>query len=117
MLNIHYGLQTAEQTQRTTIGFGLLNESFANFGYIGIAGLAIVLACYYGVVGRFAGNAPILSLRSLFAVIVASYSFQSEFAAGVYVAALFQSTVALLLMAVFFMRTQAVPAAAISVTA
>src|SRR5206468_2846385 len=37
LLNIHYGIQTRDDTAKTTIGFGLLNEAFANFGYIGIA--------------------------------------------------------------------------------
>lgn len=105
ILNIHYGFQTREQTVKTTIGFGLLNEAYANFGFAGVTMLATLLAIYYGFVGRWAANAPILSLRSLFAVVVASYSFQSEFAAGVYLAALFQSTVALLLIAVVFMRS------------
>lgn len=104
LLNIHYGFQTREDTQRTTIGFGLLNEAFANFGYFGVVGLAVLMGAYYGLIGKWAQAAPILSLRALFAVLVASYSFQTEFAAGVYVAALFQSTCALLLVAVIFMR-------------
>lgn len=104
ILNIHYGFQTREATATTTIGFGLLNEAYANFGYAGVAMLAIVIGAFYGVVGRWAAQVPILSLRALFAVLVASYSFQAEFAAGVYLAALFQSTVALLLIAAVFMR-------------
>ena len=103
-LNIHYGFQTREDTAHNTIGFGLLNESYANFGYVGVTLLALVLGVYYGAVSRWAQNAPVLSFRSLFAVIVASYAFQTEFAAGVYVSALFQSTCALLILAALFMR-------------
>ena len=110
ILNIHYGLQTREAAERTTIGFGLLNESFANFGYLGMALLGAVMGGFYAAVARLARNVPILSLRSLFAILVASYSFQTEFAAGVYVTALFQSTMALLGLAVVFMRPQAVEA-------
>ncbi len=104
LLNIHYGFQTREATATTTVGFGLLNEAFANFGFVGIAGLATVMGSFYGFVGRLARTAPILSFRSLFAVVVASYSFQAEFASGVLVAALFQSTVALVGVALIFMR-------------
>jgi hypothetical protein len=46
----------------------------------------------------------VLSFRSLFAIVVASYAFQTEIAAGVYVSALFQSVCALLIVAVLFMR-------------
>ncbi len=104
LMNIHYDFQTRDATERTTIGFGLLNEAFANFGFVGMGGLAAVMGSFYGVVGRLARTAPILSLRSLFAVVVASYSFQAEFASGVLVAALFQSTIALLGVALIFMR-------------
>jgi hypothetical protein len=105
-LNIHYGFQTRDDTAKTTIGFGLLNEAYANFGFVGVGMLAILLGAYYGVVERWARMAPVLSFRSLFAVIVASYAFQTEFAASVYVTALFQSTVALIIIAVLFMRTR-----------
>lgn len=106
LLNIHYGLQTREATATTTIGFGLLNEAYANFGLVGMAGLAAVIGAYYALVARWARNVPVLSFRALFAIVVASYSFQTEFAAGVYVAALFQSTMALLVISVLFMRQQ-----------
>ena len=104
LLNIHYGFQTREATAQTTIGFGLLNEAYANFGFIGVGLLAVLLGAYYAAVARWARMAPVLSFRSLFAVVVASYSFQTEFAAGVYVSALFQSTVALIALALVFMR-------------
>ncbi len=103
LLNIHYGFQTREATAHTTIGFGLLNESFANFGYVGVALLAVFLGAYYGAVARWARVAPVLSFRSLFAIIVASYAFQSEFSASVYVTAMFQSTCALVAVAALFM--------------
>ena len=104
LLNIHYGFQTREATATTTIGFGLLNESYANFGYVGVGLLAVVLGVYYAAVSRWAQRAPVLSFRSLFAILVASYAFQTEFAAGVYVSALFQSTCALIVVAALFMR-------------
>lgn len=104
LLNIYYGFQTREDTSRTTIGFGLLNEAYANFGYPGIAGLAVIMGGFYALVARWARGSPVLSFRSLFAAIVASYAFQSEYASGVYVSALFQSTVALCGVAILFMR-------------
>ena len=32
MLTVNYGLQTMEQTQTTSIGWGLVPEAYANFG-------------------------------------------------------------------------------------
>jgi hypothetical protein len=106
-LNIHYGFQTREQTETTTLGFGLLNEAYANFGLAGMAMLAVALGGFYGWIERWAAVAPLLSARGLFAITVASFSFQTEFAAGVYAAALLQATVALLVLSAFTMQKRA----------
>jgi hypothetical protein len=103
-LNIHYGLQTRQDTLTTTIGWGLLNESYANFGLLGCAGLAVILGAGYGLATRWSIHTSILSSRSLFTVLLMGYAFQSEFSAGVYVAALFQSVVPLVMLTFVFMK-------------
>ncbi|WP_088240461.1 hypothetical protein [Calothrix rhizosoleniae] len=105
LLNIHYGLQTREATYTTTIGWGLLAESYANFGLLGCTGLAIVLGTAYGKITRWSINAPILSTQSLFTVLFLAYAFQTEWSAGVYVAALAQSSVVIVGIVVFLMQT------------
>ncbi|MDF5727460.1 MAG: hypothetical protein PUP92_05340 [Rhizonema sp. PD38] len=105
ILNIHYGLQTRENTLTTTIGWGLLAESYANFDLVGCAGLAIILGVAYGQSTRWSLNTPILSDRSLFAVLMMTFAFQTEWTAGVYVAALFQSSMVLGGMMVFLMKS------------
>jgi hypothetical protein len=112
-LNINYGFQTREDTENTTIGWGLLNESFANFGLFGMAGLAVVIGAFYGYVEGLALSVPLLSLRGLFVVLVACYAFQVEFSAGVWVTALFQSTIALLGLTVALMKSRPLRAAAL----
>jgi hypothetical protein len=99
MLAVHYDLQTTDDTLTTTIGFGLINEAMANFGYPGCLALAVGLGTFYGVVARWSAGYPTLSLRGLFAILVLSVSFQNEFSAGVYVTTLFQGSCALLLFA------------------
>ena len=105
LLNIHYGQQTRQDTRTTTIGWGLLAESYANFGLFGCGGLAIVLGTLYGLTTRWSINAPLLSDRSLLSIVMISYAFQSEFSAGVYVAALFQSSTIVLIISIFLMRS------------
>jgi hypothetical protein len=105
MLNIHYGRQTVFDTQTTTIAWGLLAESYANFGLLGCAGLAVVLGVAYGQCTRWSMNAPILSAQSLFAVLLLTCAFQSEWTAGVYVAALSQYSTVLLGLVVTLMTT------------
>jgi hypothetical protein len=104
LLNIHYGLQNRQDTERTTIGWGLLNESYANFGFLGCLGLAIAFGYGYGAVTRWSMNTPILSARFLFATILISFAFQTEFSAGVYVSALFQSAIPLVAVSFTLMK-------------
>ncbi len=106
-LNIHYGLQTREATNSTTIGWGLLNESYANYGLWGSIGLGIVLGLLYGMVTRWSINRPILSIQFLFTILFLAYSFQTEWTAGVYIAALVQSSFVIGFIALLLMRTYA----------
>jgi len=110
-ISIHYGLQTEEGASSTSIGWGLLNEAYANYGYAGQFGLAIVAGLFFGWVTRFSMGYPILSSRGLFAVIVMNLAFQSEFSSPHFVTVLFQSAVALAVLSVVLMRTEKVVAA------
>jgi hypothetical protein len=105
MLSIHYGLQTPEATQTTSISWGLVAEAYGNFGLLGCAGLAIVLGAIYGQFTRSSINAPTLSLQSLFTVLMLTFALQTEWTAGTFLAAFSQSSTVLLLIAVFFMKT------------
>jgi hypothetical protein len=106
ILNIYYGRQTRRDTQSTTIGWGLIAESYANFGLWGCGLLALIFGIFYGYISLISINAPIFSDRYLFAILVLSYAFQTEYTAGVYVAALFQSTVTLFVFILFVMKVQ-----------
>lgn len=108
LISIHYGLQTYEQTLNTSISWGLLAESYANFGLIGVGGLALIFGWAYGKVGQWTINAPILSAQSLYSILFVTFALQTEWTAGVYVAALFQSSVVVGVIVFCFMRKQRV---------
>ncbi|MCU0527093.1 MAG: hypothetical protein MUF72_19980 [Elainella sp. Prado103] len=105
ILSVHYGLQTYEQTFTTSISWGLLAESYGNFGVFGCAGLAVVLGWLYGKVTRWSLNAPILSAQSLFSVVIMTFALQTEWTAGVYVAALYQTSAVLGGIVIVLMRS------------
>ena len=116
-LCIHYGLQKREQTKTTTIGFGLLAEAYANFGYAGVAGLAVLVGTFSGFATRWGRGRPISSFRGLFGLLVLSALLQTESTLGVSTNTLFQGTVALTLVGLVFMRSIPVPPAATHVPA
>lgn len=105
-LNLHYKRQKNRKAAfQTTIAWGLLAESYGNFGFLGCAGLGIILGSVYGKVTRWSINAPILSTQSLVAVIFMTFALQSEWTAGVYVTALFQSLFLVSGITIFLMKT------------
>lgn len=106
MLSVYYGLQSPDATQTTSIAWGLIAESYANFGVLGCAGLAIALGLAYGWATRQSIQAPTLSLQSLFTVLILTFSVSStEWTASTYLAALSQSSLLLLGIALCFMST------------
>jgi hypothetical protein len=104
MLSVHYGLQSSKANY--VISWGLLAESYANFGLFGCGGLAIILGTFYGISSRWSINAPILSAQSLFSVLVITYALQPEFTAGVYISSFFQSSSVLCIIIMVFMKNK-----------
>lgn len=99
LLNVHFGNQTWEAAQKTSMGWGLLNEAFANFGYWGCFMLAVVLGTFYGLVTRWGIGPPPTSVSSLVGIFTLSFALQTEMNAAVYITAYLQGLFALLLLA------------------
>ena len=95
-LCVYYGLQTEEETQKTTIGFGMLTEAYANFGFLGMAGLGFVMALTFRKLTGWASQSPTLSYGGLMMVLLMASSFQVELTMSIWLASLFQACVAVL---------------------
>jgi hypothetical protein len=95
-LSIYYGLQRPEDTQTTTIAFGLLAEAYANFGFYGVGLFAAVFAFCLKKYGLWAQESPILSYAGLMLVLLMAWSFQTELTLSVWLSSLFQAAVAVL---------------------
>jgi hypothetical protein len=106
MLSVHYGLQTYKETMTTSISWGLVAESYANFGLFGCAGLAILLGTLYGKLTRWSINAPTLSIQTLFTVLMITFATQTEWTAGTFAAAFSQSSMLLIGIAIVFMQNR-----------
>jgi hypothetical protein len=78
LLAVHYGFQVDDATDRTTIGFGLVAESYANFGFVGVlaAGAAFGLLC--GAITWFGAGASAISLRMLISIAATSVLLNLE---------------------------------------
>jgi hypothetical protein len=95
-LSVYYGLQRPEDTQKTTIAFGLLSEAYANFGFYGVGLFAAVFAFCLKKYSLWAQQSPILSYAGLLQVLIMAWSFQTELTLSIWLSSLFQAAVAVL---------------------
>jgi hypothetical protein len=65
LLNIRYGILTAEGAASTAVGWGLVAEGYANFGYFGVIGVALLLGAVCGALSRWSANSEIVSIPTL----------------------------------------------------
>ncbi len=108
MLTVNYGLQTLEQTQNTSIGWGLLPEAYANFGYLGVAALAVVLAVFYSWMTRLTVGVPMTSLRFVIGLLIMAAATRAD-TMGVFITTQFQGVMGVGLAALLLMRRHANP--------
>ena len=96
MMSVHYGLQRAEDTAKTTIGFGMLIEAFVNFGLLGVVGFAAAFGAFYKQVHTRCADSPMLSYAGLFTVVLMAWSFQTETPLSMWLSSMFQACVAVM---------------------
>jgi hypothetical protein len=104
-LSEHYGLLSGESLETTSIGWGLIAESFANFGYFGVLGLAILMGILTGMAQRWCGRTPVLSARGFTGLLLIIVFLAVEANMALIVTALLQSMVPVVLAAIFVMDT------------
>ncbi len=93
-LAVYYGLQRIEDTQKTTIGFGLLTEAYANFGFFGVGLIAFVFGGVFKKIGGWAAESPILSYPGLILIVLIAWSFQDELTLSIWLSSLCQAVAA-----------------------
>ncbi len=95
-LGIYYGLQQEEDTNTTTIAFGLLTEAYANFGIVG----AVLLGMFWGYwlkkLQIWSTFSPMFSFAGLFMVLLTAWAFNSEMTMAAWVSSLQQAVVVVL---------------------
>jgi hypothetical protein len=104
ILAVYTGMMREQEVIHFNIGFGLLVEAYANFGWAGVVGLAVLLGALLGQLTRWSSGAPVISFRGTFALLVLVACLQTETTAGLVVSALFQQSMVLVTLACTLMR-------------
>ena len=107
LLSLHYGLQTEEEQEGTQIGWGYLNEGFANFGFVGVLLVGVFIGLLLGGVARYSAAAPFMSIQNLLGIMMIVIAVQTDFTVVVLTAAVAQSWVGILFLTPFFDRRPA----------
>jgi hypothetical protein len=68
LLSVRYGRETTEDTAKTTIGWGMVAEAYANFGDFGVAVVGAVFGVLCGFLMRLSATAGPTSIAMLTAI-------------------------------------------------
>jgi hypothetical protein len=108
LLTVNYGVQTLEQTRTTSIGWGLVPEAYANFGYLGVVALAVFLAMFYSFFTNMSVGVPMTSLRFVLGLLIMAAATKAD-TMGVFITTQFQGIAGVSLAAMVLMRRQGNP--------
>ncbi len=103
MLSLHYGILTQEGIFTTSVAFDPVMEAYANFGFMGVLALAVIMGFFLGMVTKMTINVPMLSFGFLFGVLVIGTSISSWNTMGVFVTSTWQSFLALVALSFVMM--------------
>jgi hypothetical protein len=104
-MNIHFGVQRADQTENTFIAWGTVSEGWANFGYVGVLLFGVAFGALLGGVQRFTIGAPMTSLRFVIGVVFLTLGISvTQTAAGVWISMVWQSLMVVIGGSLLFMK-------------
>jgi hypothetical protein len=98
-LSIRYGLQYVESTTSTTIGWGLVAEAYANFGYLAAIPVGLLFGALCGALMRLSARASPLSLPMFVTIASTLVLFNLELDLSYLIVTLAQTIAAVLLLA------------------
>ena len=105
IMAVHYGILRVENVWFTSIAFDLPIEAYANYGFLGVTGLAVVMGLFLGLISLMTTGVPLFSFRFLMSILVLSAVVSSNNTMGVFVTTTWQGFLALFSLSLVIMRT------------
>ena len=105
IMAVHYGILTVENVWFTSIAFDLPMEAYANYGLVGVVGLAVVMGLFLGLTTLMTTGVPLFSFRFLMAILILSAVISSNNTMGVFVTTTWQGFLALFTLSLVIMKT------------
>lgn len=95
LLSVKLGLLTEQEAETTSIGYGLLAESYANFGYYGSVILAMLLGFVARKIARTTAACSTLSVGGIFRILCLAWALNTETTLAVWLSSLYQACIAI----------------------
>lgn len=95
LLAIHFGIQSEEATEGTSIGFGMLAEAYANFGYFCVCLLGFVLSWLFRRLALATTHCATLSPAGLMRILCIVWCFSVENTLALWFSSFYQACVAI----------------------
>lgn len=96
MLGVYYGLQDEDATQTTTIGFGFLAESWANFGLVGCIALGALFGAMHKTFWTWTRFSELFSPAGILMITFTAWSFETGQTMSVWTSSFYQAAVVLM---------------------
>jgi hypothetical protein len=96
ILSVELGMLTSQQAETTSIGFGLIAESYANFGIYGAIILGFAAGYVLRKVSLITAGCATLSTGGIFRILCLAWCLNSEVTMAVWVSSLYQACVAVI---------------------
>lgn len=116
LLSVRYGRESTEDTYKTTIGWGLVSEAYANFGNLGVVVVGALFGALCGMLMRLSTTAGPTSLAMLIAIACTLTLCNVESDFSYLMVTLFQTVAGVCIFAALPRFTSRRPAAAMSYT-
>lgn len=97
VLSVKMGLLTEEGAETTSIGYGLIAEAYANFGYYSCVLLGVLLGFAARKIARATAACSTLSFGGIFRILCLAWALNSETTLAVWLSSLYQACVAIML--------------------
>lgn len=95
MLSVKFGIMSMEETEATSVGFGMLSEAYANYGFLSVSVLGFVFGLSFRRLAVSTEDCPTLSPAGLFRILCLVWCLSSETTLAVWVSSLYQACIAI----------------------
>lgn len=104
ILSVRLGVLSEEQAETTSIGYGLITESYVNFGFYSTAALGLLLGWLLRRAALITSDCSTLSFGGIFRILCLAWCLNTEHTLAVWLSSFYQACIAIF-VPLFFLQS------------